>query len=328
MGETVGIAIVGVGTAGQLHAAAVRACSAARLVGVYDARAEQAEAVAREYGCRAARSLDELLDDPDVTAVSVVTPMEHHREPALRALAAGKHVLVEKPVGASVADVEVLARAARESGKLCVPAHNSIYMPEVRQIKRRIDDGSYGQIVSAWFLFSIHHPPAIAVKYPGVLRQIATHHLYTLLYLLGKPARLVALVTETRAEKLDREDEYMLIAQMPNGALVNLFASFAADDQTTEPWTNKLKVIGTGGGGTFSWRDSVGLSAGAGMAWRFLGYEDSFMYEVDYFVRRCLLAGEPPLSSIEDAVTAQRLIEAAEESIRDGRVVRFEETPP
>ncbi len=321
--SSVGIAIVGAGVAGQLHAAGVRACSAAKLVGIYDAKAEQTEKIARQFETKAMRSLDELLDDPAVDAVIVATPMEFHRDPALRAMNAGKAVLVEKPVGASVPDVQAIVDGARSSGQLCVPGHNVVYTPGVRQIKTYIDDGSYGQIVAAWILYAIHHPPVVAARYPGVLRQIATHHLYSLLYLLGTPKRLVTMVTETRQESLDREDQYSLVAEMPNGAIANLFATFATNDQTNDPFTFRYKVLGTEGGGTFSWRDSVSTRQGVGMDWRYTSYEESFIYEIDYFVRQCLLKGALPLSTLEDAVTAQKLIELAEESIRSGRVVDF-----
>ncbi len=320
---SIGIAIVGAGVAGQLHAAGVRACSAATLIGIFDARPEQAETLARQFETKAARSLDELLGDPAVDAVIVATPMEFHRDPALRAMDAGKAVLVEKPVGASVADVQAILDAAQASGQLCVPGHNVVYTPGVRQIKQHIDAGDYGQIVAAWILYAIHHPPVVAARYPGILRQIATHHLYSLLYLLGTPKRLVTIVTETRPVSLDREDQYALVAEMPNGALATLFATFAANDQTNDPFTFRYKVLGTEGGGTFSWRDSISTRQGVGMDWRYTSYEESFVYEIDYFVRQCLLNGQPPLSTLEDAVMAQRLIEAAEASIRGGQVVDF-----
>ena len=192
------IGLAGAGHFGRYHALKVAASERAMLAGVFDPDNERAKTVGWEAGGAPDLPFPALLAACD--ALVIAAPAEAHHALAAQALRAGKHVLVEKPVGASVADVEVLAKAARESGKLCVPAHNSIYMPEVRQIKRRIDDGSYGQIVSAWFLFSILHPPEIAVKYPGTLRQIATHHFFTLLYLLGIPARLTALVSETRAE--------------------------------------------------------------------------------------------------------------------------------
>jgi predicted dehydrogenase len=317
----VGIGFIGAGAISELHAKAVAGCRDARLVSLYDANPVRAADAALAYGCRAAESVDALLDNPDVQAVSVLSPVEFHHEHALKALKAGKHVLVEKPVGMSRAEIMDIRDAAQASGKICMPGHNYIYESGVIRLKKLIEAGEFGQIVSAWVLYTVFHNRPIAAKYPGVLRQIITHHLYSLLYLLGKPLRLSALAAETRIEKLDREDQVTLILEMANGALVNLFASFAADDQTSDPWTVLFKVLGTKGGGTYSWRDSIITEAGVGLSWRYPAYESSIAHEVDYFVRRCILDGEPPLSTIDDALTAQTLIEAAEESIRSGRTI-------
>lgn len=203
-----------------------------------------------------------------------------------------------------------------------MPAHNYIYTPSLWRAKRLIEGGDLGTITSAWINYTIYHPEEVAAKYPGVLRQIMTHHVYSLIYLLGKPARLSAFATSVHYKKLKVEDQVAMILEMPGGALVNLFGSFAADDQTSEPWTVVFKVLGTKGGTMYSWRDSVSLSPGGGLAWRYPAYEESFIYEVKYFVENCILGGEEPLSTIEDAVTAQSIIEAAERSIQTGRAVR------
>lgn len=323
MADSVGIACIGAGTVSQLHAAAINTCQGARLTGFYDIRQEQAEAMAQTHGCQAYATIDDLLNDPAVQAVVVASPLEAHFMHASRALEAGKHVLIEKPVAVTREETEQLESIAQICGKVCMPAHNYIYAPELRRAQRLISTASFGRIVSAWIIYTLHHPPAIAAKYPGVLRQIMTHHFYSLLYLLGKPVRLTALASETRdaAEKLDREDQVALLLEMSNGALVNLFASFAADDQTSQPWTVTYKVLGTEGGSVYSWRDNVILAAGAGQTWRYLAYEESFMHEMDYFVHQCIQAGEAPLSTMRDAIVAQMLIEAAEEALRTGRTI-------
>lgn len=323
MTTPVGIAFIGAGAVSQWHAAAVAACPQAQLCGVYDADTARAQAAATSYGCRHYATLDALLSDTSVQAVVVLSPLEYHAKHALQSLQASKHVMIEKPVATQLADVVAIEQQAQASQRICMPAHNYIYAPQLRSAKRLIDEGAFGQIVSAWIVYSMYHPPHIAAKYPGVLRQIMTHHFYSLLYLLGKPKRIAALASESRtgADKLDREDQVTLIAEMPNGALVNLFASFAADDQTSDPWTVLYKILGTNGGSVYSWRDSVRLDSGAGLAWRYPNYEESFAHEINYFVQHCILGGQQPLSTIRDAAIAQQLVEAAELSIETGKVV-------
>ena len=96
--DRVGIAFVGAGLVAELHARAVAACERARFTGAYDAEPGRAKALTGRHGGRDYRSLKELVGDPSVDAVHVLTPPEGHVAAALAALRAGKHVLVEKPV--------------------------------------------------------------------------------------------------------------------------------------------------------------------------------------------------------------------------------------
>ena len=325
MAEAIGVAFIGAGTVAHLHANAVARNEDARLVGVYDVREEQAQSFAQKYGGRVYGDVDELLDDAEVQAVAVLSPLEFHREYVVRALDAQKHVLVEKPVASTLEDVQYLEHKARACGKVCMPAHNYIYAPELRRARQLITSHTFGKVVSMWIIYTLHHPREVAAKYPGVLRQIVTHHFYSLLYLLGRPMCVTALASETRSpqEKLDREDQVALLLKMPGGALVNMFASFAADDQTSDPWTVTYKILGTEGGSVYSWRDNVVMTPRAGLSWRYLAYEESFMHEMDYFIQRCILNGEEPLSTMRDAVDAQMLLEATEEALRKGTTINL-----
>jgi predicted dehydrogenase len=320
---SVGVAFIGAGAVSQWHAAAVDACVAAHLVGLYDVHLAEGQLAAQTYNCQCYETLEDLLADTAIDVVVVLSPLEQHYNHAQQILQAGKHAIVEKPVANTLAELEALIQAAAASGKHCIPAHNYIYAPGVRRIRSLIADGSFGQVTGAWILYNLYHPPEVAARYPGVLRQIMTHHFYSVLYLFGKPRRLTAMASETRTGKhiLDREDQVAVILEMADGALINLFASFAADDQTCDPWTVLYKVLGSGGGGMYSWRDSVVLQSAAGLSWRYPAYEDSFIQEIDTIVTQCILGGEQPLSTLEDAVVAQQLIEAAEEALETGRVI-------
>jgi predicted dehydrogenase len=323
MARALEVAFIGAGTVAALHAAAVDATSGAHLAGLYDPQEDAARRLVQIHGGHLYPSLDDLLSDPTVQAVAVLSPLESHHTHAAAVLHAGKHVLIEKPVAATRAELEDLQSVAAATNLVCMPAHNYIYLPAMRQIRRCIDSGAFGTITSAWIVYNLHHPTDVARKYPGVLRQIITHHFYSLLYLLGRPSALTALAAEIRpaGQRLDREDQVAILLQMESGALVNLFASFAADDQTSDPWTVLFKILGTHGGGVYNWRDSVILNGGAGLAWRYPAYEESFVHEWHYFVHEAINQGQLPLSTLDDAIVAQSLIEAAEQSIATKRTI-------
>lgn len=89
---------------------------------------------------------DAVLDDPDVTAVIVATPAASHFVLAKQALEAGKHVLVEKPLATSVAEVDELERCAARHGLVVMAGHTFVYNPAVRYVKKLIDSGELGDV--------------------------------------------------------------------------------------------------------------------------------------------------------------------------------------
>ena len=129
------IGIIGAGHFGRFHALKVKASQRAVLAGLYDPQAERAGAIGREAGAPAL-ALEALLETSD--AVIVASPAETHFELAGRALAAGKHVLVEKPIAATLDEADRLAGLAREHGRVLQVGHLLRYSAEHRAISSRI----------------------------------------------------------------------------------------------------------------------------------------------------------------------------------------------
>jgi predicted dehydrogenase len=315
------VGFVGAGAVAELHRLALREAPGARLVAIADPDAARRQTRAAEWGVPAYAGVAELLAGAEIDAVFILSPLQTHFDVASAALAAGKHVLIEKPVGTTVTEVRELAALAARAGRVCMPAHNYIYNPDLWRARRLIDEGMLGTICAAWITYLIYHSEDLASHYPGVLRQILTHHFYTVLYLLGRPRRLTALKSRLHYETLDREDQVMVNMEMASGALVHLCASFAVDDNTSSPWSFLVKVLGTRGGVQHSWRDAFFQRPLATMSWGIAAYEESFAYEDRHFIAACLGHGAPPLSTIEDAAVAQELIEAAETALAEGRTV-------
>ena len=98
-----------------------------------------------------------------------------------------------------------------------------------------------------------------------------------------------------------------------DGALANLWVSFAASDRTDDPWTVLYKILGSKGGASFSWNDAL-VEDDGGPAWGIVNYADSFHAELAHFV--AVLDGRgQPLSTLADAGDALAIIEAVERSI-------------
>ena len=296
MNREIGVAFIGAGTVAEMHGRGVSAVPNARFIGAFDANPVRAEALVARFGGRVFEDVQQLLADPDVNAVHVLSPVEHHVSLAITCLEAGRHVLLEKPLAETQEGIAQLKAATNKSGKICMPAHNYIYAPSVRRAKRLIEAGKLGKIASLWILYNIFHSEQAVTTYGGVLRAICTHHAYSLLYLLGRPRRLTALTSQVHDRKLACEDQAMIVCEMEEGAIANLWSSFAANDPTSDPWTVLYKVLGTNGAISYSWNEAQIRDEG-GPAWGMPCYEESFAEEISFFINRCVLAGDAPISA-------------------------------
>lgn len=319
--ETIGVGFLGAGDVAILHASAVKKVPGAKLVGLWNRSAERARQRAADFGCRVYDSPQALVADPAIDAVFVLTNLETHLEYTRLALEHGKHVLVEKPVGVTVAEIEAMKSLAASRKLVCMPGHNYIYEASMMRTHDLVANGDLGRIVSAYVMYNIHHPEEVAKRYPGVVRQILTHHSYILLYLVGRPVELCAMKATLHYKEYTEEDIAMVQMRLENGALAHFCASFAADDHAADPWTVMVKVIGTAGSTRYSYRDHVEIKPGLVHSQTYTAYQGSITNEVRYFLVDCLRHGATPLSTLDDAITAQRMIEAAEASIRDRCVV-------
>jgi UDP-N-acetylglucosamine 3-dehydrogenase len=143
------VAVVGAGNMGLHHARNYDALAHADLRAVVDPDGERAERVAARFGCAAYTMLDDLLaSEPAVAAASVAVPTSLHHEVASRLIAAGKHVLVEKPIAASVEEANDLVARADEAAVVLAAGHVERFNPAVRALKERIEARAMGDVLS------------------------------------------------------------------------------------------------------------------------------------------------------------------------------------
>lgn len=312
------IAFVGAGIVAGPYSKAVPRIPNLEFTGAFDPQTEKAEAVVGDLGGRVYKSLEEILTDESVDAAIVMTPNKYHVETTLRLLDAGKHALVEKPIASTIAEIDQLEEAARKAGKVCMPAHNYIYAPALQRARRLVEEGAFGQVASAWILYNLFHSEELAERYGGVLREVCVHHAYSIVYLLGRPSRVSAVASRVHYEKLTCEDQVMVTCQLPDNSLAHLWASFAASDPTSDPWTVVYKILGTKGGTCYTWNEGQFQNDG-GPGWGIPSYMESFAEELDFFINRAIGQGETPLSTLNHARDAISIISAAEESIEGNK---------
>jgi predicted dehydrogenase len=139
-------AVVGAGVIGQLRARSIIENPATTLIGIADADVARAQAAAGSSGARVTADYRSLVADPAIDAVIVATPVQFHEEMTVAALAAGKHVLCEKPLSNSVDGCRRILDAARTHARTLAVGFNHRYYPSVKFLKQAIDAGRIGTI--------------------------------------------------------------------------------------------------------------------------------------------------------------------------------------
>lgn len=230
-------ALIGCGKVGRIHAAALSSLPESELVAVCDRSRERAEAFAADYGARPFDDVDVLLHESGCEAVVIGTPHPLHAEPALLAAQAGVHVLVEKPLAASLADCDRMLAAAEQVGvKLGVISQRRLYEP-VQRMKRAIDAGKIGRPVLGTFLMHSWRDEAYYRSDPwrgkwdteggGVLVNQSPHMLDILQWLMGDIAEISGYWGNLNHPYIEVEDTAVATIRFRDGGLGAIIASLS-----------------------------------------------------------------------------------------------------
>ena len=191
MSSEVGIAQVGIGYWGRNLLRNFASVEGARLVQACDQRPNVLQQVSAQFpGVKVTQDYEDLLTNADVDAVVVATETPTHFEMASRALKAGKHVFVEKPMAQSVPEAEELVRLAEERDLRLMVGHLLLYHPAFRYIEDLIEAGELGDI---YYLYSMRVNLGIIRQRENALESLAPHDLaVALAFLSGNPTSVSA----------------------------------------------------------------------------------------------------------------------------------------
>ena len=145
-----------------------------------------------------------------------------------------------------------------------------------------------------------------------------------MLYAVGEPDLLSCMKATVNDGSVPQENIAMVNMRMKNGALSHLCASFAADDHAGDPWTFMIKVIGTKGATRYSYRDWVENTPAVVHSQTYSAYPYTIRETGKYFIEEVVGRGKEPLSTLDDAVTCMKIIEACETSVEEERHVAIE----
>ncbi len=220
----IGIAMVGFGYWGPNIVRNIVERPEFRLMGLCELDGSRASDFVRRYpGVPVESNLEQLLLDPRIGAVAIATPPRTHHELARRALDAGKHVLVEKPLASCVDEVEDLIESAERRGLVLMPGHTFVYSPAVNKVRDLIRSGEIGEVyfvTSSRMNLGLYQPD-------GVINDLAPHDLSILLYWLEQPLSRVSAAAQSIFQRGVPETAFLNIS-FAGGATANVQVSWLA----------------------------------------------------------------------------------------------------
>ncbi len=234
--EPLKVACIGMGWWSDVLADAIQRSGKLKIVACYTRSEEKRKAFAKKYGCEAATSYDEILNERSITAVINTTPNNVHLETTRAAAEAGKHVFLDKPIANTIADGRAITEVCREAGVVLALGYQRRKESHFRWVRQRIDDGVFGKLVNAEANISRDRLSKIDLsswRYTaegmpgGVMLQIGIHYTDVLEYLMG-PIKAVSGRFAQLVLPGDNPDVASLVLEHENGALSTLNASYAS----------------------------------------------------------------------------------------------------
>lgn len=228
-------AIVGCGKVGHIHAAALTSLPESELVAVCDADAERAREFADRYGATPFTDTAHMVASARVEAVVVCTPHPLHAAPTLSAAAGGAHVLVEKPLAASLEDCDAMIEACRTAGvRLGVVSQRRFFEPVLR-MKRAVEEGKIGRpvlgevVMLSWRDEAYYRSDPWRGKWSteggGVLINQSPHHIDILQWLMGPVAEVTGYWANVNHPSVEVEDTATAAIRFKSGGLGSIVVS-------------------------------------------------------------------------------------------------------
>ncbi len=346
MTRAIGVAVVGCGWAGARHAQAFRRLGAAVRWAV-DTQPERAAALAGGAAeSHVASDYQVALEDPAVDAVDICLPHHLHAPVAVAAARAGKHVLCEKPLAASLTEADQMIAAAHDAGVTLMVAENVRFDPLYHEIRRLLDAGAIGRPAliqmtrecyltrsfledRRWFLDR-------RAAAGGIMMSGGIHDFEAMRLLIGEVAGVSALRARQRFTEMEGDDTSIALVRFEDGTVGTLVESFVLKSLVTASGTEVHTLRIDGDLGSLAVRDGHAIHLfserpeylpGGTLAQHdlYVPEADTFELEIAHFLD-CLRTGQEPITSGRSQRRALEIVLAAYASMESGAPVTL--APP
>lgn len=331
MKKEINIGVVGAGRAGMIHAANfAKSVKYARVEALSDTFPENLEKNAKELGITKTYSnYNGLINDESIDAIVIATPTVFHKDIAVKAANAGKHILCEKPLAMNPVECDEMISAAQKNKVNLQIGFMRRYDKSFQEAKQRILQGEVGTLVS---IKSLTHGPSSPqpwqydiAKSNGPLAEVNSHDIDTLRWYTGSEFKeLFAIAGNFRCPQIKDEfpdfyDNVILTAEFENGmqglidGAVNV--QYGYDSRVEILGTKGVIFVGSLKDTTvLSCSSDKGMNQGIVNSWRGL-FKEAYLNEDIEFIQS-ILEGRPPLTTGVDGKKAVEVVNAGNKSIR------------
>ena len=325
--------VIGLGWFGEVHADTLAQMPGIELAALCTRRPQRLAELADRHGVSSRYSdYRQLLDDPSVDVVSITTHVHDHRDIALDALRAGKHVFLEKPMAPSVEDCDRIIEVARQASGLFMVGHICRFDPRVALAKQAIDEGRIGKIISMHARRNLSQAIGrMVLDSISALMGDGIHDADLMLWFSGaKPVSVYA--QEVHPGKCKYPDAGWAMIRLDNEAVAVVESVWHLPEKTPYQIDARMEIIGTKGA-LYINCGQAGLEIHSPdemrlpdtMYWpRVFGeYQGILRSELRYFANCALEGRTPDRITPEESRAAVELMTAATESAQTGQIVRF-----
>ena len=327
------IGVIGLGWFGEIHCETIAGIPNLELAALCTRRPDRLAEQARKFGVKKTYvDYRDMLADKDIDAISIVTMWDQHTDPTIAALAAGKHVFLEKPMASTVVDCKKIIAASKKARGVLQIGHICRFNPRYRMAKQAVDAGRIGKIVA---LSSRRNIPAAWT--PEILNKIgpivgdAIHDTDLMLWFTGDT--IVSAYAQTvSVRNLKFPDIGQTMYRFKGGATATLETVWCMPEKTPFDIDERMSIVGTEGiihiQDTFP---NLGIVDGSRLHspdttyWPMFDGErgGALRDELSYFTNCALKSETPTIGTPEDAAAALEATIAAEESARTGHVIKI-----
>jgi predicted dehydrogenase len=236
--DPIGFAIVGTGLIAEFHAAAIAQTPAAKLRAVFSRDRAKCDAFAAKHGCRGARDLQQIIEDPSIDAACITTPSGAHADAAVPLLKAGKGVLCEKPLEVSLERVDQIIAAARDGGGLLAGVFQMRLGRGATLLKSAITEGRFGRLTLCsayvkWWRDQSYYQSSPwkgtwRLDGGGALMNQGIHAVDLLQWLAGMPQEVSAFTGTLAHDGIETEDTVVASLRFAHGGLGTIEAATSA----------------------------------------------------------------------------------------------------